>query len=269
MRVAIYSLLSVVLNLTPWHCLPTVCVLLVDKELGMCSMIDETIGRLPTMGDEGINDVHVERVHRRQWVHRLVRITRAAWIGHAEDFLRGEMARCHVCADERQALLSYLYWSLRHADFTLDAPEQVEDCVTRFEKFWGRIPAPSWCRRPGTSSARLWLACLLYGAGGREFPFAEGRIASAFGIPRKNSVRSFLSTARKHGFLSIAREGSPIKQGGKPAYYVLAQAVDRAALSRLAPYSPLPPNEYNVIPFGEYVSSRLDWLNDIVNVTSR
>ena len=178
------------------------------------------------------------------------------------------MARCHVGETERKILVDYLKWSLSHADYSPDSPEQVASCVRNFISYWGEIPAPKWCSRPDTSSPRLWLACLLYGTTRKEFPFAEGRIAFAFGIPNKNSVRSFITSAIRHGLLQIVRKGSPIGRGGKATYYRLHPEYSDV-LYQLYPRRPLPPNDYNTIPFWRYAAGKLDWLNDTVEATSR
>ena len=205
------------------------------------------------------NNPEQQSHERRLWVLRIARVVNAELINQYA-FFNAEMARCHVDGKEKKSLEVLYEWALKNTAYPLDAPEQTFRCVHNFETYWGGIPAPTWCNRGGEKYRRLWLALVLYGANGAEFPFASGRMATACKIPSRNTVNRFLKLAVKNGLLVIVKTGLPNDKGGTPAYYRLATQKDYSVWRLIAPSNPLPPNGYNHIPFGEYAANNLSWL---------
>lgn len=164
-----------------------------------------------------IGDFPEKKAEQGRWAMKLARILKAEDMSHlGTHFLKAAAAKNHLSDADARSLQQAFEWADSKLSLPLNAPEQVARTVD------GIIATePTWCRKSGDIYKRLWLATLLLGANGRDFPFATSRIAAAFNLKSKNTVTRFVATALKHGHMSIIREGMSHPTAGKATLYRL------------------------------------------------
>ena len=230
--------------------------------------LEGLIPAFPQMGDEGINTKAKEAAARRKWLWNLARALKQVGIDDQDAYFNSTMRKFKVGETERAELSDYFELARDYAKLPLDAPEQVFACIARFEKHWGEIPAPRWCKRAGTPYKRMWLAVAMLGANGNVFHFACTRMSKAFSIVSPQTVCGFLSIAKKKGLIKVVRDGSSYKEisGGKASLYQIAKEDDYSMIQHIIPEHsgnarPLP-NDYNKQMFWKYLAEDPDlkWL---------
>ncbi len=186
--------------------------------------IEKLIGELPE-----------KKPQQGRWAMQLARILKAEDMTHlGNHFIKAAAAKNHLSDADVRSLRQAFEWAVLNLSLPLNAPEQVARTV-------GGITAtePTWCRKSGDIYKRLWLATLLLGANGRDFPFATSRIAAAFNLKSKNTATRFVAAAIKHGHMIIIREGMSHPTAGKATLYRLQkdQEAWKSILSEEQKYS--------------------------------
>lgn len=230
--------------------------------------LEDMIPPFPKIGDEGITTKANEFPKRKKWVFTLARILMQERVDDCDSYFMSAMNKYHVEETERCQLANLYSIALNIAKYPIDAPEQLFKQVTIFEKYWGEIPAPRWCKRAGTPYKRLWLAVAMLGANGNIFQFACVRMSKAFDIKSPQTVNGFLVIARKEGLIKVVNAGASYSKvkGGTAARYQIANARDYSMIRYIVPdrdnkkASPFHNDSSKKQKFWEYVAKELPWL---------
>lgn len=221
---------------------------------------------------------HINELKRWAWnLGRFVAANGHPYVAGMQMLDKAVSQQTLSAATRHEMAHSYLSGS-KHFKIPPDGIEQIGKMVEAHIKYWGPILAPRWCKLEGDAYVKLYLAVLIYGANGREFPMATQRTAAGLKVSWR-AVQDFLVDATdsclEKPLIEIIQRGlqygkkrpadcnSSVKHGSVTVVRLQREYFDMWKKISPAPNNMLPPNDENRIPFAKYLENHVPWcVND-------